>query len=511
MAGEAHPVKFNRLKTKAQIGELTAADSQYGIYFATDGDIFVGQAGGAPVLKANIGVQSVSQHYTQGSSVSASYGLTGEAGTQPTEANDVLSVIYDIKADAAGHVAGYKTINVPGPTAFSAVKTTANAAVRQVNIGSTEYTPTTGVVSLPAYPTTLPASDTTNTYSSTGTVPVSGTAVASAISSFSATDIDSTDNDKGITVSLDGTVGAPTIDITVDADTLVSSLGLSAAMHFVGESSSDPKGSTGATVSGHTTWKAGDVVLYGNKEFVLKNTTNAAGNWVELGDEGSHALNTISITGGKASGATYGLNGGGDLTANRVITLDSTTNTAIGQGVTAYGWGNHADAGYQAANTAVTHSANTAVGSTSVPVYIAQNGTATACEFSVLTSVPANAVFTDTHLTDALTITDGTNTAVTFDQQTAKTLAVEGAGLTTVAATNGKLTITSTETALSLGTAGTSDDWKTNLKSVAVSGHVITPTTTTIPAATASQDGYMTSTQASNLTVAVTALCWEGE
>ena len=31
--------------------------------------------------------------------------------------------------------------------------------VNQVNIGSTEYTPTNGVVSLPDYPTTLPASD----------------------------------------------------------------------------------------------------------------------------------------------------------------------------------------------------------------------------------------------------------------------------------------------------------------------------------------------------------------
>lgn len=32
-------------------------------------------------------------------------------------------------------------------------------SVTQVNMGSTQYTPTDGVISLPAYPTTLPASD----------------------------------------------------------------------------------------------------------------------------------------------------------------------------------------------------------------------------------------------------------------------------------------------------------------------------------------------------------------
>lgn len=88
---------------------------------------------------------------------------------------------------------------------------------------------------------------------------------------------------------------------------------LSGAMHFVGVSTTDPKGTTGATVAGHTKWAAGDVVLYGNKEFVLKDATNTADNWIELGDEGSHALRTITITG------TDGLTGGGDLSVNRTI------------------------------------------------------------------------------------------------------------------------------------------------------------------------------------------------
>ena len=58
--------------------------------------------------------------------------------------------------------------------------------------------------------------------------------------------------------------------------------GLTGAMHFVGTSTTDPK--TGATVEGHATFKAGDVCLYGAKEYVYNGTS-----WIELGDEGSHA------------------------------------------------------------------------------------------------------------------------------------------------------------------------------------------------------------------------------
>ena len=62
--------------------------------------------------------------------------------------------------------------------------------------------------------------------------------------------------------------------------------GLTGAMHFIGTSTTDPVGETGATVEGHETFKAGDVCLFGDKEYVYNDVT---GKWVELGDEGSHA------------------------------------------------------------------------------------------------------------------------------------------------------------------------------------------------------------------------------
>lgn len=62
--------------------------------------------------------------------------------------------------------------------------------------------------------------------------------------------------------------------------------GLTGAMHFIGTSTADPAGEGGAVVEGHETFKAGDVCLFGNKEYVYNDVT---GKWVELGDEGSHA------------------------------------------------------------------------------------------------------------------------------------------------------------------------------------------------------------------------------
>ena len=59
--------------------------------------------------------------------------------------------------------------------------------------------------------------------------------------------------------------------------------GLSGAMHYVGESSTDP--STSATVGGVDEFKKGDVVTYSAKEYVYDGSS-----WRELGDEASFAV-----------------------------------------------------------------------------------------------------------------------------------------------------------------------------------------------------------------------------
>lgn len=107
-------------------------------------------------------------------------------------------------------------------------------------------------------------------------------------------------------------------DVTIDIAFDPGDIGLTNAMRFVGVSSTDPTGPSGATVPGITEFKAGDVVLYSTKEYVYNGTS-----WIELGDEGSHALKTIKITG------TDGLEGGGNLEANREIKHKVPTGAAV--------------------------------------------------------------------------------------------------------------------------------------------------------------------------------------
>lgn len=114
--------------------------------------------------------------------------------------------------------------------------------------------------------------------------------------------------------SINGKTGA--VQITA------SDLGLSGAMRFLGTSATNiVDNSTTQTISvnGSTiTAQNGNVVLYGNKEFVWNNTF-----WEELGDEGSHALKSVKIEG------TGYLTGGGTLEANRTIDINSATKIKI--------------------------------------------------------------------------------------------------------------------------------------------------------------------------------------
>lgn len=62
--------------------------------------------------------------------------------------------------------------------------------------------------------------------------------------------------------------------------------GLSGAMHFIGQSTTDPTLPAGPTIESVASYAAGDVVTFGTKEYVK----DKAGTWVLLGDEGSYAV-----------------------------------------------------------------------------------------------------------------------------------------------------------------------------------------------------------------------------
>lgn len=96
----------------------------------------------------------------------------------------------------------------------------------------------------------------------------------------------------------------------------LSDFGLASPMRFVGISSTEPTGSSGATIKDITEFKAGDVCLYQDtsKEYIYDGTS-----WLELGDEGSYALNTVNIKAGN------GLSGGGTLKDKEITIAHKTT------------------------------------------------------------------------------------------------------------------------------------------------------------------------------------------
>lgn len=92
------------------------------------------------------------------------------------------------------------------------------------------------------------------------------------------------------------------------------------------------------TLTVNDTFKQGNVVTYQGKEYVCMVTTDGSGNvtkkeWRELGDESSHALKSVTITG------TGALGGGGTLESNRTITHNTVTRTDATEDASSPGYG----------------------------------------------------------------------------------------------------------------------------------------------------------------------------
>ena len=120
-------------------------------------------------------------------------------------------------------------------------------------------------------------------------------AVTAELKTLTADDIPQIPQSKveNLTISLAGKQDTLVFNTTYNAETNKAATmqdinsavsGLSGAMHYVGESTTDPSTGT-ATVEGHEDWVAGDVVTYNAKEYVYDGE-----NWRELGDESSFAV-----------------------------------------------------------------------------------------------------------------------------------------------------------------------------------------------------------------------------
>ena len=105
-----------------------------------------------------------------------------------------------------------------------------------------------------------------------------------ALSINKITNLQTTLNGKQDTLVFNTAYNASTNKAATMTDIQNAVAGLSGAMHYVGESTTDPSTGT-ATVEGHEDWVSGDVVTYQSKEYVYDGE-----NWRELGDESSYAV-----------------------------------------------------------------------------------------------------------------------------------------------------------------------------------------------------------------------------
>lgn len=147
---------------------------------------------------------------------------------------------------------------------------------------------------------------------------------------------------KQDTVAFNTTYNSETNKAATMADVQNAVADLSGAMHYEGNSTTDPA-TDGPTVEGHEDeWANGDVVTYNTKEFVYDGTS-----WRELGDESSFAIkgsiknadiaSDAAIDQSKIAGLTDALAGKATATdiTDAIGALDVTDEAVAGQVVSA--------------------------------------------------------------------------------------------------------------------------------------------------------------------------------
>ena len=179
----------------------------------------------------------------------------------------------------------------------------------------------------------------------------------------------------------------------------------------------------------------------------------------ELTDSANYELKSNKAKQGNTSGSIFTQNSTDDEypSAKAVYTALNAQSTSAGNtyqpkstagyqmGKAGGGWETMSAAQQNALNsgitstTKVTHTANTAAGSATQPVYIASDGTATATTYELNATVPANAVFSDTTYTFATGSSDGTF-KVTPAGGSAQSVTVKNVQTTTNLVTQGTAT-----------------------------------------------------------------------
>lgn len=185
-----------------------------------------------------------------------------------------------------------------------------------------------------------------NTYNSNSTNPISGQGVANAISGLqlgdaSQRDVDDAIIDSGNDANTNANTNTNVPTTPAVAQYINSKLeGLSGALRFVGITTSvmtDESTTNQIQINSETyTAQPGDVVLYGNQEYVWieTNASTHTGYWELLGDESSYALKSdvVSVVGSASlsgSNASASVNSGILIITSGNLTLNTTSVNAV--------------------------------------------------------------------------------------------------------------------------------------------------------------------------------------
>ena len=269
----------------------------------SDSGFTIGKSVPSNAIFTDSHVTSVENHYT---TAGVSAGTLGSSTAR--------HYIKTITIDAAGHITGVST-------GSESVENT-NTATLKTNAASSTISTTETPGSFIKFEggvnkfTISDASGVSSAFDVTITPSiannVTGTGASGKLAIWNGTNtITSRDISDSVTDNNTNIPTAKAVKSYVDSATM----GLTGAMHFIGITTTTlSPGDTTSTLAGDglsktTNFSLGDVVLSGKKEFVWTGST-----WEELGDEGSWALKSVTVTG------TGALSGGGDLTENRTIT-----------------------------------------------------------------------------------------------------------------------------------------------------------------------------------------------
>ena len=295
--------------TNTNYGTITYSDAD--LYLVAD-EYDTTPTSGSTNLVTSDGVYQAIKTVESTAAIAASAALTAaNKANTATEAANSAAASANTATEAANTAASSANAATTKAAAYAnqAAADASSAKTYATNASSSATSAASSASSAKAYATNA-SSSATQAANSANAAASSAASAKSYVDSISA---------GTLTIQVGGNTKASVPSTkTATVNITAADLGLTNAMHFLGTTTTaltDGSKTNPITISSASvTAVSGDVVLYGSQEYIFNGST-----WELFGDEGSYALNSVTITG------TGALSGGGNLTGNKTITHNTVT------------------------------------------------------------------------------------------------------------------------------------------------------------------------------------------